>query len=471
MGKKENQEDVNSLEMVSRAHPLCPDCGLPTFKEDEGTFFCASCQGVFDERKKALKPHVHREEGRSHMIPIVISATIVIIFIIAALGITMYKKNNDDELIDIHDIEGIRGLEAEKEVPVNYMDPGLYDDHIQSALDDERRREIWELERFYECMLVMDPSWDLISLVENSSSANVLAFYDTDSEEITIIEGSRSDVYLNYVLSHELTHALQDQNFDLDSYYPTGSFDTDAARLCAVEGDAMFTMEMWAEENLGLYDRIKLGQDLVMQTFRSDAYYDLEYSNEIISEMEYFPYLDGMEFVERVYRRSGFEGVNELFTEYPPESTEQILHFEKYLDRESPETIDLPLGLIDMDVSFESSAGEKLLTELVPGLKDDIVDLERNETDLGWGGDRFVYLENGSSFLSLFAIQWDTEKINDIFFLNFEDMMFWEGNGMIGGSTVMDGNHMKVLRDGRRTYVLSSNDPLMIEETSGLLVQ
>lgn len=452
-----------SPESISRSHPECPHCGLPTFRDEDSNFFCASCEGTFEGIEGSLKPKLFTEKKKSLLVPIVVISLVVMMIIISTVGIIFLLRYEESGLIDIDDVAEIRELEAKYDVSVEYMKPSLYDDYVQSSLDEDRRRELWELERFYECMLVMDPKWDLVSLVENSSSANVLAFYDTETENITIIEGSGSEVHTNYILSHELTHALQDQNFDLDSFYPSGSFDQDLARLAVIEGDAMITMEMWAEENLNLYQRTKLSRDIIISSFRTDAYYDLEYYNEIISEMEYFPYIEGMEFVNDVYATGGYNEVNELYTERTPLSTEQILHFEKFLQMEPPEHIDLNIIQLGMEVSFETTVGEKLITEILPALDHTIGILNSNRTDIGWGGDRFVYLENGSDFLSIFATQWDTGSINDVFHDQFHDKLFWHGAGINVDSVMVNGAHMSLFKDGRRTYILRSNDRELLE--------
>ena len=396
------------------------------------------------------------------VVPVVISSGIVLILLVAA-GVLVLLSEDVSERIDIHDVEEIRGLEAKMEVPVNHMEPSLYDDYIQSGLDRRKRSEILQLERFYECMLVFDPEWDLIPMIENSTSTNVIAFYDTGSKEITMIEGSGSDDYLNYVLSHELTHALQDQNFDLESYCPTGSYDADMARSCVIEGDAMLTMDLWARENLGLYEMIKLQGEISMNTYRSDTYYELESRNEIISEMGQFPYEDGGEFVREVHSRSGYQGVDDLFTVRPPLSTEQIIHFDKYIAMEEPDRIEMNLEALDMEVAFDTTAGEKLITEILPDLDEKIEELDENRTGIGWGGDRFVYLENGTDFLSIFAVQWDVPDINDLFHSGFRYLMFREGSGFTGNSTILDGYHMNIYKEGERTYVLRSNDPGVID--------
>ena len=58
-------------------------------------------------------------------------------------------------------------------------------------------------------------------------------------------------------------------------------------------------------------------------------------------------YMNGMAFIHAVHEK-GWSEVEKLYREYPPESTEQILHPEKWFAREAPVAIEWP--------AFESAA-------------------------------------------------------------------------------------------------------------------
>src|SRR6202008_1744154 len=55
-----------------------------------------------------------------------------------------------------------------------------------------------------------------------------------------------------FLYSHEYTHALQDQNFDLQAFQPDSlhdQSDRQLARQALVEGDAYVTVTYWLQKN------------------------------------------------------------------------------------------------------------------------------------------------------------------------------------------------------------------------------
>jgi hypothetical protein len=103
-----------------------------------------------------------------------------------------------------------------------------------------------------------------------------------------------------------------------------------------------------------------------------------------------------------------------------PQSSEQILHPEKYFAREAPVKVDLPeldtlLGKgwtrLDYDVNGEWSYFQ-MLDEFLRAEK------ESQKASAGWGGDRFALYENRAAQQVLLAqlTAWDTELDAEEFF-------------------------------------------------------
>jgi hypothetical protein len=124
-----------------------------------------------------------------------------------------------------------------------------------------------------------------------------------------------------------------------------------------------------------------------------------------------FPYTQGSQWAEHVYRRGGWEMVSEAFTKLP-QSTEQILHADKYFSYEAPVKLALPnlsraLGpqwkWIDSDVNGEWGY-YLVLDEYLNNSS------ESKNAAAGWGGDRFAIYEGprpGDVFLAQISA-WDT---------------------------------------------------------------
>ena len=126
-----------------------------------------------------------------------------------------------------------------------------------------------------------------------------------------------------------------------------------------------------------------------------------------------FPYQEGLIFTRTVHRYGGWADVSKAFTALP-QSTEQILHPDKYFVHESPVKVTLPdiaslLRLrgwrrLDTDVNGEWST-YLMLDQFLKS------SAESRRAAAGWGGDRYAVYENNRGdvlYVSLWA--WDTER-------------------------------------------------------------
>jgi hypothetical protein len=130
----------------------------------------------------------------------------------------------------------------------------------------------------------------------------------------------------------------------------------------------------------------------------------LDASPLFIQEMEMFPYESGLEFVMELHDRGGWEAVDAAYAD-PPVSTEQILHPERYADRELPLEVALPDLVaalsddwqeLDVDVMGELVLRLALAEYLGPGAASVAAE--------GWGGDQYVLLTAGAEGPHVLAV-------------------------------------------------------------------
>jgi hypothetical protein len=137
-------------------------------------------------------------------------------------------------------------------------------------------------------------------------------------------------------LSHELTHALQDQNWDLDSYMHGARDDDDAtaARQAVVEGHATAAMMQQATGGTELGD-MQLLAPLLDALGSGELGGSAELSNApyFFRVQLLFPYVQGMGFIQAGLQRGGWKDLNVLF-EHPPESTKEIFEPEVYFNHQ-----------------------------------------------------------------------------------------------------------------------------------------
>lgn len=218
------------------------------------------------------------------------------------------------------------------------------------------------------------------------------------------------------VMAHELTHALQDQHFDLRRFerWPKGDSDAELAVHSLIEGDATLAMKVYMARN-------PLVAFAFMRSFGSSAMPSEQYKQapRSLRESLVFPYEEGLEWATAVYKKGGWAAVSRAFSDLP-QSSEQILHPEKYFAKEAPVKVSLPdlraeLGIkwkrIDYDVNGEWSY-YLILDQFLNA------EAESKRAAAGWAGDRYEVYEGtapGEIFMTQMSV-WDTERDAHEFF-------------------------------------------------------
>jgi hypothetical protein len=235
----------------------------------------------------------------------------------------------------------------------------------------------------------------------------VAGYYDPKAQQFYLadwieLEGQKP------VMAHELTHALQDQHFNLKRFekWPKGDSDAELAAHALIEGDATLAMTLYLAKHPMValaFIRTVQGQQISFEQFKR--------APRVLRESLMFPYEQGSTWATQVYRRGGWEMVSKAYSKLP-QSSEQILHPEKYFAYEAPVKVTVPdlkqlLGpkwkLIDTDVNGEWGF-YLILDEYLKNTT------ESKRAAAGWGGDQFVLYENAGSadaFIAQFT-SWDT---------------------------------------------------------------
>lgn len=234
----------------------------------------------------------------------------------------------------------------------------------------------------------------------------ILGYYDPKTQYFYLADWIEADGQ-RPVMAHELTHALQDQHFDLRRFekWPDGDADAELAAHALVEGDASLAMMLYVMRDF------KRAAGMLRSASASSP--QLDRAPRALRESLVFPYDKGLEWATQIYRRGGWAAVSAAYKELP-QSTEQILHVEKYLAREAPVKVELT------DLSSSLGAGWRRIDSDVNGewgyylvldqfLKDD--KLSRRAA-AGWAGDRYALYEHAKTRETALAhvSVWDTEQ-------------------------------------------------------------
>lgn len=234
-------------------------------------------------------------------------------------------------------------------------------------------------------------------------------FYDDLTKWFYIVEEfDLNDTVSDIILTHEICHALQDQNYPLGTMnlYRLNNDDAVYAILSVLEGDATILMSEWLKQNFKFSSVLELLSTLgIDQSSFTNAPYFLQ-------QLILFPYLQGSFFMMDVMMNDR-EGRDAAFRN-PPQSTEQILHPEKYyLDIDLPTTVTL-VSLSDVlgagwEKKYENTLGEMALKILFEQYLTPEEGITAADAAAGWDGDRYALYKDrvGHSFIVWESV-WDS---------------------------------------------------------------
>jgi hypothetical protein len=258
---------------------------------------------------------------------------------------------------------------------------------------------------------------DYAKVIVDVLMEQVAGFYDPFAARLYIADWLPLEMQ-RPALAHEIEHALQDQYFNLKRFAEPIKDDGDRqlAHSALVEGDGTAVMLEFQAQAMHLPAEqlpdlvMQIGKQMLQGSFGSTPLFDQ--APRFIKETLIFPYIGGLSFVESFRKNSPWKRVDELFRE-PPDSTEQVMHPEKYLAHEAPQKVTAtplaalaPWKEIRQDVLGELE-WSVLLSSKVPR---EVAD----KAAAGWGGDRLVAYANAQSANGAVAVidysVWDTDE-------------------------------------------------------------
>ncbi len=150
--------------------------------------------------------------------------------------------NWDPRLAPIaHKVEKLRHLRFEHAVPAEVLPPAKFrkrvtQDHAKTTKKQRRSLAVSEAE--LRALGLVAGNFDLFRATNDVQGSSVLAYYDSHAKKI-VVRGTTLDAEARITLAHELTHALQDQHYDLERLdREAKSSGAQDAELALVEGDA-----------------------------------------------------------------------------------------------------------------------------------------------------------------------------------------------------------------------------------------
>ena len=281
---------------------------------------------------------------------------------------------------------------------------------------DEELEEIAQREALYIVLGIMDREASLLDLLLDLYGQQVVGFFDSEEEQLYVVsDGDRLSALDMVTYAHEFTHGLQQQHFDIRSMGESLENNSDQALAYrgVVEGDATLAESLYVFQHLSEEERADIVQEA--STFDVSA---LQAAPHAIQREFIFPYQEGARFAFAMLSSPrAWQAVNELYEDIP-QSTEQVLHPEKYVSGEAPIEVDVPNVASALGGEWgtirEDTLGEFLLLSY---LEDQMSPEEAGVATTGWGGDTYVLFERQDGEILLQAvIEWDSDTDAQEFF-------------------------------------------------------
>ena len=329
--------------------------------------------------------------------------------------------------------ETYRGLTAKVPVPSGTVDdPALRKKMIESFQADLPPATLRPIEASLKAFGLVPESLDLVKFFPELLTSQVAGYYDPEQHYLALVRRDGKTLALDLpdeaarkaeeaVLVHELTHALQDQHFHLETFASGEPLDdADVAKIALIEGDATLVMlDFFAGMSLARVPGFEEAMDgllgdpraLLASTPGVPGAAELASAPAWFQDTLLFSYFEGFEFCLSARRAGGQALLDHAFTQDPPRSSEQILHPEKWHTRRDDPIIlpwpDLSRTLPGWSKVAEAQLGELTIRTLFRSALEN--DERAGKAAAGWGGDRFAVYEKEGERLLLWITEWDAD--------------------------------------------------------------
>ena len=298
-----------------------------------------------------------------------------------------------------HQVESVRGLTYERPVNIEPITPAEMDRRLRRYFDSyyprrfyARRSDAWAT------IGAIPPDVGILEALNTYQQGQVLGYYNSQNEELVYTGDVNLDRVEHFVLAHELTHAIDDQHFNLDRL-------DDMVMRC---DDEVFQAALGVVEGSANHFATQ-----VLFRFPVSAPGSVSGGGSagkvppLITELQAYPYTAGQRFVDALSDQGGTTAVNDALRTFPT-TTEQILHPSKF-----PGEVAKPVNVPDFAPTFGPKwhdldvmvVGELWLKALLDLRLDEAA---ATSAAAGWGGGVYRAWSDGGDVAVIVSTVWDT---------------------------------------------------------------
>lgn len=280
-------------------------------------------------------------------------------------------------------VAGERGLEFTEPVDVELADDEQFERRLLEDFDEEAD-ELRDTQVFLQGLGLVEPDVDLVETMRTLLGAGVVGFYDPEDDEL-VVRGTALTPFVRTTLAHELTHALDDQHFDLHRpRYDDADDEIGFGFSAVVEGNARRVEDAYRNS---LTDEER--EAAALEELTTGGGVQPGEVPLVVVDLILAPYAWGEALVESLASEGGREAIDAAL-EAPPRTSEQVMDPAAYRSRE--ERVDVRPPEVPGEVVEDGVAGQLLLVLVLAehlGMDDAQAAMD------GWGGDWAVAWRDG----------------------------------------------------------------------------
>lgn len=323
---------------------------------------------------------------------------VVVLLVAGATGLDVvgsppHPQAWDPRIADLADfVQDERGLSFDEPVYVDFLPEDEFVETVtgdDADLTGEDRAAIEDSVAELRALGLVEGDFDLFAEQNELQGDSTLAYYSPETERITV-RGTEMTPFLRAVIVHELTHALQDQHFDLDAVREKVGEDGDLRFRAVVEGDASNVEDAYVA-GLSAADQHLYSSAERDQLLEGDTDPDGTAHSPVLSAFLGAPYAFGPVFVRAIQAEEGNSAIDRAIQD-PPTSEAALFDPNRFLDDIGPEVVDTPTvddgqEILD-DGEFGAFSWFVMLASRLDG-RDALTFVD------GWAGDSYVSYRDG----------------------------------------------------------------------------
>lgn len=349
----------------------------------------------------------------------------------------------------------IRGLRSPASVRVGAITRDQVQSTLEATLTEADRQSFAHMTTLYRLLGHLGPIEDYQGAYLAFAGQNLIGFYSPKQKALYVVTSDGKTVDFQSLsqleqstIAHELTHALQDNTFDVQSLFAKTKDDLDwsLALSAVIEGDAVNVEGTWTRQQALLPRPAKVllaGLSLYQGA-----------SVSIERELR-FPYTTGAEWVSIVRSQSGNDAIDSVLAGRRI-TTAEVIHSDLFDSGFTPDSVGLPDLTRSLGTGWRHEAGGAFGEfQLRNYLQLQLTALPATQAATGWRGDRYDVYTRGTDSAAAFHLRFASAGEAQEF-IAAHDSFF---DGAKANVTQADGHWTAVFPDGRTTIRAATTGP------------